>query len=361
MNAEQRDFFRYKCRFLSILLILCYAYTHLELSGYYFRVSPDVMIYSSILLPFGQRLLLPNVAYLLHYIIPVSPGSIFFILECISVGLFFISLFSLMKIEFSRQQALLLTWLFLLLLPLMSVINYRFLVGGPTTIYYPWDSSSMFFMALGFFLILKERWLWFSIVLFLATLNRESSFLLALLIPAVYDVREKRYRHQFLLNVLIYALAHAIVILLTWHLPGTYCEWFFHGYTHVAVNMHWLLGDFRIFFLPLSLMFLPIFWFAFYDYIPLRFRAIRYVALFYFLGLFLVGNFMEARIFHETAVLLYLPVCLAVKNWLEKTPPAISEVRGIRYFLNRYAVIAVLILLVLVWPYLDSLITRMAH
>ena len=92
---------------------------------------------------------------------------------------------------------------------------------------------------------------------------------------------------------------------------------------------------------------LPLLWFAFYDYIPLIYRPLRYLALSYFLMLLLVGNFFEARIFSEILVLLYLPVCVALNRWLGDMKPITPKMdNSVIYYIDRYAVLAVLLFVV---------------
>src|SRR3546814_6252291 len=109
-------------------------------------------------LPFEQRLLVPALANLLSHIFPLTVDKLFFLLEWLFISLFYFSLYQLLQLEFSPRQAQLLSWLSILLLPLMTVINYRFRVYGGAPFFYPSDTASLFFMALGFLLCLRTKW-----------------------------------------------------------------------------------------------------------------------------------------------------------------------------------------------------------
>ncbi|KTC68705.1 hypothetical protein Lbir_2238 [Legionella birminghamensis] len=353
-----RDLFRYKLRFISIALIFGYAFMHVKLAGVYSGATLDEMINFTARLPFGQRMLVPALARLLSYILPLGTYQLFFLLEVIFVALFFIALYQLLRTIFNAERAILLSWLFFLLLPLMSIVNYRFTIEGEASFFYPADSASLFFMALGFFFCLKQQWRWLILLIFIATFNRESSILLVLLIPALHWQQLKKVRAVFSLALISYLLARLMVVLLTCKLPGTYSEWYFRdtSHSHFEANLLWLLADNNLLLFVFCFCGLPLFWFGFYDYIPLQYRPIRYLALFYFLGLLLVGHFMEARIFNELLILLYFPVCIAISRWLEELPPFISAKQGWIYFINRYAVLAILLLIIIGRSFINPLV-----
>ncbi|KTD51915.1 hypothetical protein Lqui_0759 [Legionella quinlivanii] len=343
-----RDLFRYKLRFISIALIFGYAFMHVKLTGVYDGATLDEMINFTARLPFGQRMLVPALARGLSYILPIGTDQLFFLLELLFVSSFFIALFHLLRTEFSIDEARLLSWFFLLLLPLMSIINYRFTIDGEASFFYPADSASLFFMTMGFLFCVKEQWRWLVPLIFIATFNRESSILLVLLIPALHWQQLKKVQAIFGLALITYLLARLLIVLLTYKLPGTYSEFYFRdtSHTHFEANLLWLLEDNNLLFFIYCLCGLPLFWFGFHDYIPPQYQPIRYVALIYFIGLLLVGHFMEARIFNELLILLYIPVSIAVSRWVSGRSPFISAKQHWLYFADRYAVLVILVAIV---------------
>jgi hypothetical protein len=69
-----------------------------------------------------------------------------------------------------------------------------------------------------------------------------------------------------------------------------------------------------------------------------------------------MGVFPEARIFTEIALLLYLPICIALNEWLSGEPALVIETTGMWYFFNRYAVIGILIFIVVFQKSLNQVI-----
>lgn len=352
-----KELLRYKTAFITLILVVSYAFMHVKLTGIYVDTDLDKLMYFQVRLPFGQRVFVPALANGLHRVLPFSVEEVFFLLEVGFVGLFVVTLARLLQVVFNKKQSQLLSWLFLLLLPLMSVVNYRFTTQGEATFYYPYDSACLFFMALGFLLCLQKRWVWFTLVVFTATFNRESSFLLVLLIPILHRQDGWRCIKPFLSAALAYAMARAIILYLVRHLPGSLTEWYFLSFaeTHFNGNLIWLLKQQHLLLFMFCLAGLPLFWFAFYDYIPLRYRPIRYVAFFYFVALLFIGNFIEARIFQEILILLYLPVCIAVSHWLTDQAPYPTSRQGVIYYLNRYAIFIMLALILILRGPLNQL------
>jgi len=339
------DILRYKFRFITFALLLGYAFIHTKLTGVYVDIPLEELMHFSVRLPFGQRLLVPALANLTSHILPLEADKLFFLMEWLFISLFYFALNRLLQEEFSRKEAQLLSWLFLLLLPLMTVINYRLSSDGIATFFYPCDSASLFFMAVGFLLCLRSQWIYFIPWVFIATFNRESSFLLILLIPALHWQKLRSNYKPMFLAALAYFLARFLVLGFLHGVSGQWMEWYFRAssHTYFEINLLWLLDEQHILLFMFCFAGLPLFWFAFYDYIPMQYRPLRYVALLYFLALLLVGNFMEARIFMEIIALLYLPVCAAIRRWLMAVTPSYPNNPGVRYYLDRYAILAILI------------------
>ncbi|WP_242604598.1 hypothetical protein [Legionella fairfieldensis] len=351
----------YKSRFVTVVLLLGYTFIHTQLTGIYTDTPLASMVDFSARLPYGQRLLVPMLVRVLTFL-PLKIDQLFFLMEWLFISLFYFALFKLLQQEFKERAAQLLSWLFILLLPLMTVINYRFNYGGEATFFYPADSASLFFMATGFLFCLRSQWFYFIPWVFLATLNRESSFLLVLMIPALHWRKLSTVFKPIFFALLTYCFTRLLVLAFLHHVPGSFMEWYFRASTHTyfEANLQWLLNEQNIFLFIFCFAGLPLFWFAFYDYIPLQYRPLRYVVLFHFLVLLLVGNFMEARIFHEIVLILYLPVSIALSRWLTGLQP-ICSYTGFIYYINRYAVLALLILITIFRQFLDKGVIWLAH
>ncbi|WP_242604041.1 hypothetical protein [Legionella jamestowniensis] len=358
MKRMEKDLRVYKLRFITITLLIGYAFLHIKLTGRYIDATFQQLFEFSARLPFGQRLLMPALARGMEFFIPLEVNELFLILELITISLTYLTLIRLLQQAFNPRQAQVLSWLFILLLPLVTVVNYRYAIAGEATVYYPYDTASLLFMMVGFLCCLRAQWLYFIPLVFLATFNRESSFLLILLIPALHWQRLSTVIRPLLLSILAYGIARFIVLWLTQDLPGTVVELYYRGshYTHFEVNLAWLFAEEHLLLFIFCFAGLPLFWFAFYDYIPWQYRPLRYVALVYFLMLLLVGNFMEARIFIEIVALLYLPVCSAVSRWLQDKDPFVPVNPGFGYYLDRYLVILALLVVIVFQGLINTLI-----
>lgn len=360
LSSMNDDFFKYKTRFLTISLLISYTYIHLKLTGLFTETTLEQYLDFSVRLPFGQRLLIPAIARCIAFLFPLSADEIFFLLEALFVCLLYFSLKKMMSYEFSTRPAQLLSWLFLLLLPLITVINYRYASTGVAAIYFPSDTATLFFMVMGYYFCLQEKWIRFTLWVFVASFNRESSFLLLLMIPALHWQRLREIIKPLGLAILAWLLARLLILWCIQDLPGQLLElnFFSTSYTRFEVNLLRLFQGQQIFFFLFCLVALPLAWFAFSDYIPRRYYPIRYVALLYFLCLLLVGNFIEARIFGEIVVLLYLPVCVALKRWLmDERPQTFPERSSLLFYLDRYAVLGFLFLVIMLQNPLNQLVS----
>jgi hypothetical protein len=283
---------------------------------------------------------------------PIAPKYIFFILEIVFSMLLFCALKATLTTATphglstgSKRQAYAWTVLFFLLLPLITVINYRYLwKGGDAALYYVYDTSTLFFMILGFNLCMQKRFNLFYPLLVLATLNRETSILLVLLIPLIHPV--KTVFKPFLWALGIYVITHALTLYWAMPLGGHLVEWLYRDgiHTHFFTNMYWLFQDNRLFLFFFAMAGFPLLWFTFYDYIPKQFRPLKYLLLAYFLGLLVVGNFMETRIFLEIVALMYMPLTLALSSWLSNEGPIDSGPVTVWSWLDRHAVLLCLAL-----------------
>lgn len=345
-----KQILKYKLRFVTFVLLFGYAYIHVRLNGVYIETTLSAVINFSTRLPFAQRILAPAILHFSSSFLPLSPAELFFLMEWTWICLFYFILRKLLTYEFKPQPAQLLSWLFILLLPLITVINYCFTSGGQAPFFYCYDSASLFFITAGFLLCLRRQWYFFMGCLCLATLNRESSILLVLLIPALHWQQFKTALMPMFSAVLVYIFTRLTVLAIVYNTPGSIAEFYFHlsPYTNAEVNLLWLFQDLNILLFIFCFAGLPLIWFGFYDYIPWKYRPLRYVVLIYFTGLLFVGHFFEARIFLEILPLLYLPTCLAVYNWLNNSQSYNCSNLNFFDYLDRFAVITVLIAITVV-------------
>ncbi len=345
MNQEV---FEYKKRFLTMTLLFSYAYLHIHLTAFFAETTLKKCLEFNTPLPFAQRLLMPMLAHGLHIVCKLPIFYSFFLCEWLFTVLLYLSLKRLLRTEFDKKHAELLTWLFFLLLPLVYVVNYRASnqYGFMAALYYPWDTPTLFFMATGFLWCIQQKWSALIVWIALATLNRESSILLCFIIPLLHWPDKTRIVKPFCYALGAYGLTRLIIL---WWLNKTFGHIVeLHAYQSFVplfvVNLDWLFNKQNIFFYLFCFAGLPWAWFVFYDYIPYRYRLLRFLLLIYFISLLFVGLYHETRIYGELIILLYLPVAVAIKNWLQNTPITICESPTFAHYSERYIVIFLLIL-----------------
>lgn len=358
------DFLRYKSRFITITLILGYAYLHFVLTRTFVETPFDQVLHFSVRFPYAQRILIPLLVYPFSWL-PVQSQNLFFMAEMFFTTLMYFGVYVLLRTEFNIRESQLLSWLFILILPLVTIINYRFTVGAHATFFYPADTPAIFFTALGLFWCLRARWIYYIPLVFIATLNRESAILLVLLIPVLNWQRIKEILKPLSLSFLAYLCARIIILYFLKGISGQLIEWnaFKTNYTHFEVNLNWLFSDLNLLLFCFCFAGLPLFWFAFHDYIPRIYRPLRYLIALYFVGLLLVGNFIEARIFGELIVLLYFPVCCAVRNWLAEFNILQENQmsKNFLFYLNRYAILVVFACIIIFQSFLNQALLWCLH
>jgi len=354
--------FLYKKRFIAVALIMSYAYLHMRLTGMYFRVPLDSFLQLTTPLPFAQRVLVPAIVHFLSPWLNLPVDDLFFLLELVFTALLFVAMLQLLQLEFDDKSAQILTWLFFLLMPLISVVNYNYTRhNGLCAFYYPYDTSTLFFMTVGYRYCLEARWWPFTLWLVFATVNRETSILLILLIPALHGAPVLR-QSVVAWSLLAYAATRCALYGLLHAQQGQWaCYLDQSSATLFLSNLHWLFVEDNALLFLYCLACLPLFWFVFLDYIPVRYRAVRYVVLVHVLCLLMMGHFKESRIFGESVVLLYLPVCLGVSRWLQGEEPTCQPHLSTFAYVDRYAVFVVLGGLVLCFAPINALLIRFAH
>lgn len=338
------DIERYKLNILIILLIVAYTFMHFSLNGIFVDTTFDKLVTFSVNKPYVYRVLTP---WLARCLMPwLNRDESFFLIELISViGLFF-CVYQLFKSTFEQRAALLYALLFFIFLTLTFIVNYRFIIYQPATLYFPYDTPAMLFTTLGLYLSLQKKFTWLYPLMIIATLNRESSVLILMLLPALYYKTDTPWQRPFLVSTILYTLVRLIIMLIFKSHSGDWMELTHHAMhvPHVIKNIAVLLERHAFLWFLAEMAFMPVFWFAVSSYIPKPLRGLRFIALFYIIGLFLVGNILEGRIWGETVALLYFPTMIGVKNWLNDEPVIVpSSLTGKALLLHHAAPIITVI------------------
>ena len=350
-------FLLYKLRFVTFVLIFGYAFLHVKLTGEYVDANVEQYFNFSVRLPYGQRLLVPILVWLVHWVLPLQIYELFFLWEVFFAFLCWWAVYQLLLMRFKAEMALLLSWLFILLLPLLYVINYRLTQGINSNVFYAGDTPSLAFIILGFYFCWQKKWWCLYADIAIATLNRESAVLLVLLIPFMHWDEKHTVWRETLGALLCYALIRGIILYFLAGKPGTLVEWYAWGSTTTLFefNRRWLLEQQYLFLFAFCFAGLPLFWFLLRDYIPPQFLPVRFLVLAYFIGLLMVGHVSESRIYGEIFSLMYLPVCLGMQHWCMGNAPY-PRSSGIRAFFQRHGVLLILLAVILAYRQINQCI-----
>lgn len=341
MDTVNKDIERYKTNAVIICLIIAYTMMRFRLNGQYVEVTFAKLTAFSVIKPYAYRVLLPMLA---HFLSPIaSLHTIYLIFELVFVSLTTIVCKRLFLHYFNDKQATLFSLLFLLCLCLVYIINYRFAIGQKGTFFFPYDTPAVFFTLLGFYLCLKKNYVGLYLAIIVATLNRESSLLMVLLIPALSYGQKTSWQKPFSIALCCYVFVRALVAMALRNQAGNVAELYnlTSHYPHLTENVYFLLQKDFYTWLMAEMAFLPILWFMLSDFIPSSLQRVKYVALFYVLLMFVVGKIIEGRIFGEVVALLYLPCMIGVNNFLQgnyQQAPATT----VRTWLSRQVVILTL-------------------
>jgi hypothetical protein len=353
---------QYKNNFMIFMILFTYTVMHMKLTGSYEFASLEKLTLFSAPPPFSYRVLLPSIGAVLNKLDVLKIEIIYFLLEFVFVSLLYLSLKKLLEEYFEENKACFLSLLFIILCSLIFILNYRYTIGREATFRFPYDTPALMFTILGIYLILKQAWGIYFICVFLATLNRESSILIILLVPIIYSQNKKQWLYPFITSLIIYLLTRGMLYYFISNSTATIFNWHYgkSDYMLFDVNFHWLFHEQNVLLFVAEFAFMPLFWFTFYDYIPRDFRGIRYLVFAYLLGLLCVGSVMESRIFGECVALMYLPVCLAVNNWMNGEQPQKSQRLSVLECVNRYFIIFGLIIITLIHKHLSVAVKVMS-
>lgn len=338
IRLVETDSERYKLNTLIILMIIAYAYMHFSLNGLYVDTTFDKLVAFTVRKPYVYRVLIP---WLAHFLEPfLSLAESFFLLELLTVSLLYLSVVKLFKTTFQKREATLFSLLFFIFLSLTFIINYRFIIQQPGTFYFPYDTPAVLFTILGLHFCLRKQFICLYPLIILATLNRESSILIVFMLPALYMGTRARWFPPFCINLILYGFVRVLIGVLFFSHGGEWMELTHQTMhiSHLVKNMAALIERQALLWFIAEMAFMPALWFAVSNYIPRTLKGLRFIALFYIIGLFLVGNILEGRIWGETVALLYYPTMLGIKNWLNGHPASLPTDQTVRSLAIHYAV-----------------------
>jgi hypothetical protein len=261
-----------------------------------------------------------NAVFVLQFIqhfINIDIGILFRLLEFGALLVLFVALQKIAKIWLQARAAFAGAFVFLALLVPPYFLAHFF---HP---YFPSDTLSITFLALGLLFILQKRWILTAAVMILGTWNRETIILLPIFALSYY-FGTKGYLRVILwsgLLVLLYVFFRYVSLAGYSSLPGSIIDIEHGEQWRIVSNLRWVVEhrDYALIFFNISA--LPLFWAALYKYVPHQWNLTRIPIALFFLLLMIVGNIHEPRIFGEVMLLMYIPVLLGAKNWMTNTVP----------------------------------------
>ncbi len=198
---------------------------------------------------------------------------------------------------------------FLIVVPIL--FNYAAL----NRLYYPADLPGVAFFIAGAVCLRRRRWALYYVVFFLATINRETSCFLTFLMLFTQWRRGRRVR----------LLAHAAAQFVIWAAVKVWLAWLFRANPGAVLFENQLRGNLRSLLAVLSLQphalrFLLVFGLAWaavpwaWRRLPPFHRRALLTAIPFLLGMSIVGNLLEVRIYGELIPLVTTPAIL----WLRE-------------------------------------------
>lgn len=307
--------------YLVLVLVVAYYFTTLFFSlAFEFRGAPwPELTDGTAKTPFQYRVLVPWVVSAVARLFPdgerlAACRHLYFWATCATVFALVLSLKRYLVNFLGDRLARIFAFSIFLILP------YNFLLNRFLALRYPTDIPSILFFTLGLVLIYSKRWRLYYPLFILATLNRETSCFLAVAYFCTSVGREKR-------KVLLGHLA-AQVTLWVGVKYGLYLAYGGNPGDGMCVfnavhNLDFLKDPkaYPLFLSNLGFLWIPVL--VYWRIIPDQFvkRTVWLIPTF-FLGMFLVGNMYELRIYGELLPVVVSASCLILRELFsrEKSP-----------------------------------------
>ncbi|MDC0718460.1 hypothetical protein [Nannocystis bainbridge] len=310
---------RRACRGGALVVLACgWAALRLQMNGEYKGATWAQIAEFTAPLPFGHRPLMSLAAWPLRAATDWPLALVWGALEAAAaLGLWLALRAALRPLVGARWDMFFATCFF-------ALLAFPLLLKHKWAVFYPWDTPAMAFTAAGLALVASRRFAAATGLCFVAALNRES----AALIPAAALALHVGFSRHVLRDIravtgpvlamtaAVVAARAAVMLALPDNLGaalhfaiGKNTPRWLHNLEWLAEPVHWL-------WLPMYFALLPVAWALLWRWISADHRRLALVALAWFLGLMLVANIYEPRVYGELLVLLYVPVAAAACRWL---------------------------------------------
>ncbi len=306
--------------FFLITLIGSYYFAELRLGPHRLTTEYSKVRYESLMsgeapAPFRYRILIPHLVHHVSTRWTVPPEKLFFLIEFSATALLVLAFKIYLNLYFQRRTAMALA------LTLLYVLPFNYLFPRNMTFIYPYDIPGVLFMTLGIYLIYRKKWLVFYPFFVLATMNRETTCFLSMIYLLTYwkiDSHMHKAGHLIAQFLLWSSVKYGVTLLLP---PSHHTRLFELG--HIEENLERFLFNFSDYPLFLSTYgFLWLFAIAGYCYIENSFaRRALLVMVPFLLGMFIVGNLYETRIYGDMIPVVLPAAFLAIRGMTKQPKP----------------------------------------
>ncbi|MGQ0529373.1 MAG: hypothetical protein ACT4PG_06030 [Panacagrimonas sp.] len=310
--------------FLSAVLAVSIAYAdlRLRLNSQYSGATWQQLHDLTAPIPFGHRVLVPLLARPIVDLGASLPDA-FHVLEAASTFAMILALRAGLMSLMVRKWATVLSLAFPFTLPMAFLLRLEW------PIFYPYDTPSMLFVALGLLFIFRKKWTALTLCVALGALNRESALLIPALFSAIYLGRMKLSTYSLLLATQLstFFLVRFSVSTALSNNPQPYggpFAWHKDEALRINDNLIWLLNPANDLRLLATIAFLPLICLALRAHLPDYLKRAAVAGGSYFLALLFIGNPYEPRIFGELILILFFVTSAGLYRFLNVAPLAVA-------------------------------------
>lgn len=275
-------------------------------------------------LPFQFRVLVP---YMVRFIATLTKAEfipIYAVCSFIFIFTLFLAYRAFLRLFFEKQLADLFSFSLVYVIP----FNYGIL----TTMFYPSDIPAILFFTLSLIAMYKKDWQAYYLLYALGTLNRETTCFLTFIFFAVFlkRMRFAEYFAHLIGQTLIWFGIKQVLYIMFKGNPGELYEY------HIKTNIEMFLGIFSLRLYPLlnlGLNFGGLWVLAIFGYKSAHkfLRRSTFVFIPFLVGMFIVGNLYEMRIYGElipiVVTLALYPVAEFIKGVSGFSPENLEKQR----------------------------------
>lgn len=259
--------------------------------------------------PFGQRVLVPLVCRpFVHAGVPVH--TVFAIAEWLATIVLVLAMRRALLRDLAPRAATFGS------VGVLAVLAFPMLLAHKWSIFYPWDTWAMAALVLAVDAIRRDRMAVALAIVFVGTLNRESTVLLPL-VALVLHLERPSLRHTAAWSVwfvLAYLGARWLALTIV-PARGESLHLWLGDELRIMSNVRWLVSGHDALLWLGSIACAPLGWWAVRRHAPRDLVRLHVPVLVGLVGLLVVANAYEPRVYGELLVVAYLPIFVGAWRW----------------------------------------------